>query len=996
VVPSPAALTHFYAVRADKETADDLSSRLQRSLGDGVSIERELGGGGMARVFLAREHALDRRIVVKALDIDVSVSAGAERFRREIKVVAHLQHPHVVPVFAAGGDDSLLWYTMPYVSGESLRARLTRDGALPLSDAIRITREVLDALSAAHERGIVHRDIKPENILLEGSHAQVADFGVAKALVDAGVGGTALTTVGLALGTPAYMAPEQAMADPSTNHRADLYAVGAVLYEMLVGAPPFSGNAQSVVAAHLTAPVPQLSDRRRDAPPAVATLVTRLLAKSPAERPQSAAEALETLDGVNVSAPTRAPARKRTIPITAGLVAAAAIGTFAWWNVSRPAAPDFAAGTEVIAVMPLGSTGDSVMSRLGRDLVVTLSANIDGIGTVRTVDAMSVLQRAADLPQPVALDAARRLASALGATYFVHGAIVPDAGGVRVDAALHAVAGDQPLARFRAQNAVTALRELTDTLSSDLLRQIWQRGTTPSPMLADAATPSGDALRAFLEGEAAFEAFEPLRALEAYDRATSIDSNFVQAWLRKEHVRTVAVLPPDSMVTRRLEALIDRMPARDRALRQPVPPGTTFEQQLATLEEMAARFPEYHRAQYLAGDLIIHAGPLHGVPIARAVPYLDRLDSLAPRHADNAQHRWMVALALGDTAGLHSSSQRLASLVTGAQSGWTKSLATAPDAYVKTGRLPDAATITAASRLAVTGMRALPLIGEIALLITPPLAGPAQLDTAFTAIAGDIALRGFERQYILGLASLQYSRGDVETALRTFARLERMNAPDDVRTAGIRSAASAAWLGLISPEDAAAAVRNSRQALTGGSRDVLLDVHWSEAVAAIAARDSTGFSAAVRALTDTSTQRQIIARGLRALWRERTTGMVDSLIAHDDYTMQARRTFLSTVALSRLAIGRSLTLAGDPRRAEHYLQWTDSRIPSRRASQIQRTMTGYTAYQRGIAAEAAGDRRAAILHLRQFVELVDLPPPAIEDQIADAKARLARLVARSG
>ena len=269
----------------------DLRTRLQRSLGESIVIDRELGGGGMARVFLATETALERRIVVKALDMENSVAAGAERFRREIRVVAQLQHPHIVPVFAAGGDDTLLWYTMPYVSGESLRARLTRDGALPLADAIRITREVLDALSAAHGRGIFHRDIKPENILLESVHAQVADFGVAKALSEAGVGST-LTTVGLALGTPAYMAPEQAMADPSTNHRADLYAVGAVLYEMLVGAPPFSGNAQSVVAAHLTAPVPQLSDRRRDIPPQIASLTSRLLAKMPAERPQSAAEAI--------------------------------------------------------------------------------------------------------------------------------------------------------------------------------------------------------------------------------------------------------------------------------------------------------------------------------------------------------------------------------------------------------------------------------------------------------------------------------------------------------------------------------------------------------------------------------------------------------------------------------------------------------------------------------------------------------------------------------
>jgi TolB-like protein len=185
--------------------------------------------------------------------------------------------------------------------------------------------------------------------------------------------------------------------------------------------------------------------------------VTRLLAKLPAERPQSAAEAIAALDDPGAAVPSRSPRGRRTTLLAAGIILAAAIGTAAWWNVTRAATPDFAAGTEVIAVMPLGSTGDSALARLGRDLVVTLSANIDGIGSVRTVDAMSVLQRAAELPQPVALDAARRLATSLGATYFVHGAVVADADSVRVDAALHHVHGGEPLARIRARNTATAL-----------------------------------------------------------------------------------------------------------------------------------------------------------------------------------------------------------------------------------------------------------------------------------------------------------------------------------------------------------------------------------------------------------------------------------------------------------------------------------------------------------------------------------------------------------
>src|SRR5688572_28895155 len=230
---------------------DTLAQRLQASLGDAFTIGRELGGGGMSRVFLARERALDRQVVIKTLDLagDAVATTSAERFRREVRTIAKLQHPHIVPLLTAGGDDTLLWYAMPFVAGESLRARLARDGALPLADALRVMREVVDALGFAHQHGLVHRDVKPENVLLEAQHAVVADFGIAKALADAGVS-AGLTSAGVALGTPAYMAPEQAMADATTNHRADLYSAGAVLYEMLVGAPSYSGNAQAVVAAH--------------------------------------------------------------------------------------------------------------------------------------------------------------------------------------------------------------------------------------------------------------------------------------------------------------------------------------------------------------------------------------------------------------------------------------------------------------------------------------------------------------------------------------------------------------------------------------------------------------------------------------------------------------------------------------------------------------------------------------------------------------------------
>ena len=212
-----------------------IADRLTAALADRYRIERELGAGGMATVYLAQDLKHDRKVAVKVLREELSASLGKERFLREIKVAAALQHPHILPLYDSGAADGLLFYVMPYVDGLSLRDKLVKEGELPIGDAVRILRDIADALSEAHRHGVVHRDLKPENVMLRGRHALVMDFGVAKALSDA-TGRQSLTTVGIALGTPTYMAPEQAVADPHVDHRADLYAFGVVAYELLAGA----------------------------------------------------------------------------------------------------------------------------------------------------------------------------------------------------------------------------------------------------------------------------------------------------------------------------------------------------------------------------------------------------------------------------------------------------------------------------------------------------------------------------------------------------------------------------------------------------------------------------------------------------------------------------------------------------------------------------------------------------------------------------------------
>ncbi|MEO7858345.1 MAG: serine/threonine-protein kinase, partial [Gemmatimonadaceae bacterium] len=288
-------------------------------------IGRELGRGGMATVYLADDLPHRRSVAVKVLRPDLVGGISADRFLREIEITAQLLHPHILTLIDSGEADGLLYYVMPYVEGESLRSRLDREGELPIQDATRILREVVDALAYAHGRGIVHRDIKPENVLLTGDHALVADFGVAKALARATgheratSDPTALTELGMVLGTPAYMAPEQAAGDPHIDQRADVYAAGVLAYEMLAGEPPFTGpNARHVMAAHLTRVPEPLARLRPSVAPALEQLVMRCLEKRPADRWQNGAELLRGLDAIAVPViePTNGPRGREPVERT--------------------------------------------------------------------------------------------------------------------------------------------------------------------------------------------------------------------------------------------------------------------------------------------------------------------------------------------------------------------------------------------------------------------------------------------------------------------------------------------------------------------------------------------------------------------------------------------------------------------------------------------------------------------------------------------------------
>jgi eukaryotic-like serine/threonine-protein kinase len=373
--------------------------RLRSALADRYTIERELGAGGMATVYLAQDLKHDRKVAVKVLRPELAAALGPDRFPREIRILARLQHPHILPLLDSGEAGGFLFYTMPFVDGESLRERVDRGGALPVPEAIRILREVADALAAAHAAGVLHRDIKPGNVMLSGRHALVMDFGVAKAVSDAG--GENLTTVGVAVGTPTYMSPEQATASDDIDARSDIYALGLMAYEILTGKPPFIGkSAQATLSAQVLEKPKPITEVRPTVSHSLGEFVMRCLEKSPDDRWQTTDELVPLLESLGtpsggitptqtrpikaVSAPPASASASNTRRMLIGAAVALVLitGAFGAWKAlggnSRNSGGGLGAITRV-AVMPLRdiSGADAVFAESMQDALITGIAGMD-------------------------------------------------------------------------------------------------------------------------------------------------------------------------------------------------------------------------------------------------------------------------------------------------------------------------------------------------------------------------------------------------------------------------------------------------------------------------------------------------------------------------------------------------------------------------------------------------------------------------------------------
>jgi serine/threonine protein kinase/Flp pilus assembly protein TadD len=523
----------------------DVLEQLRTGLSDRYTIERELGSGGMAIVYLAHDVRHDRDVALKVLKPDLAGALGAERFLTEIKLCARLQHPHIVTVLDSGETAGQLWFTMPLVEGESLRDRLNREKQLSVDEALRITHEAAEALDYAHKHGVIHRDMKPENILLSGNHALVADFGIGRVLA---TGEHRLTATGLSLGTPAYMSPEQAAGDRDVDGRSDIYSLATVLYEMLAGETPFTGpTSQAMIARRFTEAAKPLRQARESVPESVERAVAKALSRTAADRYATAAEFGQALTATptlaaTAAAPVSTPAhaRRRMSPALTmmGLGFLLGVGVLFAWRRSESGKNDIAG--RVIAVLPFENQGDAANEYFADGIADEVR------GKLSALPGLTVIAGASSREYKKTTKSIAQIARELGAQYLLVGKVqwAKDASGtarVLVSPELMQVRGGRLTTRWEQpfNAAMTDVFAVQADIASKVAGALdVALGDSARRAVAAAPTANVAAYDAFLKGEAASQELSVVdppslrRAIGFYEQAVALDSTFARAWSR--------------------------------------------------------------------------------------------------------------------------------------------------------------------------------------------------------------------------------------------------------------------------------------------------------------------------------------------------------------------------------------------------------------------------------------------------------------------------------
>ncbi len=642
----------------------DLQSRLDAALSHRYQLERELGRGGMATVWLARDLRHGRRVALKVLHPELAATLGPERFLREIEIAASLAHPHILPLHESGEADGFLYYVMPYVDGESLRDRLRREIQLPVEDAIRIAREVADALGYAHARGLIHRDIKPENILLEAGHAVVADFGVAKAVASAET--EALTATGMAVGTPAYMSPEQAGGSDRLDGRSDIYSLGCVLYEMLAGEPPFSApTPQALAAKHLGATPPQVRVTRATVPVGVERVIERALAKVPADRfdrAEAFAAALTADAELPAAGPPepsgpqglattrRAHGRPRLAIAAIGLVGVAGL---AIWRAGGPGLPPL--DPDRVVVFPLREgRGEAQYRGEGEAVATYIGYALEGSEPLTWLegwDRLSERQRSG--AEELTPQAAATITRREGARFYIDGSVVRLADSVAVVLRLRDVEGDSLVKRVGAVGSSRGaiLPQLGLQAVAQLLPALLEPGRRLDLSALSERKPA--AIAAFLQGEREYRRmrFEP--ALQHYELALRSDSALVLAALKGAQAAHWRELPEvadrmNGVALARLSTLPPRYVEFSRGLHFYL--AGDADSALRHFDAALLMDSSWAEAWMARGEVFFHLLPLASPPDSLA-----RVSMLAAARADSTftpplLHLAQLDLRDGDTA----------------------------------------------------------------------------------------------------------------------------------------------------------------------------------------------------------------------------------------------------------------------------------------------------------------------------------------------------------
>ena len=647
----------------------DALQRISAALAGRYLIERELGHGGMATVYLAQDVRHHRAVAIKVLSDEISAAIGAERFLREIEIAASLTHPNILPLLDSGetgGRDSQPFYVMPFIEGETLRERMSREGQLPVDEAVRLGREVADALQHAHDRGVIHRDIKPENILLAGGHAMVADFGVARALAQPGV--KAITKTGMAVGTPQYMSPEQAAADPSVDGRSDVYALGTLLYEMLAGSAPYPGpTAHAILARKMSGPPPSLRVVRPTVSAALERAVFKSMEIAPADRFKSAQALGAELEsaitpasmpatGVVLEQAPRRPVRR--LVLTGAGIAVLAAGVLIFL---RPKPAPATTDAESVAVLPFRIDGaDSSVARYRIGMLDLLHASLNGEGGPRAMSPATVLSawrrvvnsEAEDLPDDRALDLARRL----GAGRLLTGSIVVVPGRLKLLASLLRT-DDGARIEAQAEGPPDSVLTVVDRLVADLL--VRSKVGAARPDLRSLTTTSLPALRAFLDGQVAYRGARYPDALRHFESALQLDPTFALAAVGYFKAVGWGAAGDQARGIRIAWNNRERLGPRDRALLDnytgPRYPAQNFSRSnIQSAERLVQLAPDDAEAHQEYGDALYHFGDQVDYPdpwpVARRA--FERAVALDSGFAAPLDHLIQITATTGDTAAL--------------------------------------------------------------------------------------------------------------------------------------------------------------------------------------------------------------------------------------------------------------------------------------------------------------------------------------------------------